>query len=167
LSEAQRPPSNQVEGETKPDPVADTGVQNPAKEKPEPSKNQKLLRAIRKLFGWIVLPIAWIYALEAVAAFTLVLYAIGGLQFWAFVASERASVIVNNAAFPPKALTVGLPQLPIIVELQNGGKSTATVETLTASITHGLLPATPVYGSGANFAVATFAWRKGSAHSAV
>lgn len=81
---------------------------------------------------------------EPITLFTLLLVVIGVIQYSAFVASERASVVPIEVHFA-KELIAGLYPLPIVVEMQNGGKSTATTDVLAMAITHGPLPPEPQY----------------------
>jgi len=84
------------------------------------------------------------------AAFSGCLVLITGLQALNFVASERAFVAPSNAEFAVRE-TVGVELLPIMFELKNSGKSTATIREFAAAITH-QLPAQPEYQEGPKFA---------------
>jgi|CXWL01.1.fsa_nt_gi hypothetical protein len=81
---------------------------------------------------------------KPITLFTGLLVVISVLQYRAFVASERASVVPIEVHFA-KELIAGLHPLPIVVEMQNGGKSTATTDELAMAITHGPLPPEPEY----------------------
>jgi hypothetical protein len=84
------------------------------------------------------------------AIFSGCLVLITGLQALNFVASERAFIAPSNAEITVKE-TIGVELLPIMLELKNSGKNTATINEFTAAITHHL-PPRPEYPEGPEFA---------------
>jgi hypothetical protein len=83
-----------------------------------------------------------------IEALTLVLCAIGVFQYWAFVISERAFVSADpeGVKFAQEILP-NVPQFQMTLELNNNGKSPATIEDLRVLISHGPLPEKPDYGA--------------------
>src|SRR5437899_850224 len=99
------------------------------------------LRRAERFLYWAVrqatIPVRWVYNLSPTDKFTAVLCVVGGLQYWAFVKSERAFVAPASTDFGIKD-TVGVKLLPMYLELRNSGKSTATIKELSAAISHEL-----------------------------
>lgn len=83
--------------------------------------------------------IATIAGLLVTAAFTIALVIVGGLQTYAFVASERAFVAPTATNFT-NGFVVGENPLQMWIAMRNGGKSVATIEELVVAITHELPP---------------------------
>jgi hypothetical protein len=77
-------------------------------------------------------------------AFTAILALFAGVQAWAFIQSERAFVAPAEANFLNWPLVPRENPLIMYIEMRNSGKSTATIEELSVSITHEL-PETPQY----------------------
>jgi hypothetical protein len=80
------------------------------------------------------------------AAFTLIVAVAGMVQAYAFIKSERAFVAAIDSNFTGP-LVVGMNPLPMYVDLQNSGKSTAQIKELSVAITHGPLAIQPEYGT--------------------
>jgi hypothetical protein len=80
------------------------------------------------------------------------LVVLSALQAGNFIATERAFVAPSSTDFAVQE-TVGVKQLPMLLELRNSGKNTATIEELTAGITH-QLPPEPIYFEAQKFAFA-------------
>ena len=62
----------------------------------------------------------------------------GGLQTYAFIASERAFVSPTATNFT-NGFVVGENPLQMWIAMRNGGKSVATIEELVGAITHARL----------------------------
>ena len=97
--------------------------------------------------------IRWCLFRLSIPIFTAVVAIATVVQVGAFIESERAIITVSEVHFA-KALVAGLNPLPIFFEMKNSGKSTAMVDVLKATITHGPLLPTPVYGGTPRFTIA-------------
>lgn len=93
-------------------------------------------------FNWLTqilyIPVKWIYNLNTIEKFTLVLSIIAAIQAWTFMHSERAFVYPTTANFIAGSLIANMPDTRLYIVLKNSGKQTATIEEFNAAITHGL-----------------------------
>jgi hypothetical protein len=75
---------------------------------------------------------------RAVGVFTAVLALVAALQFWAFVQSERAFLSVPSMAFEGGVLPqAGDPSPLVMLQLRNGGRSTAVFDRLVFNQAYG------------------------------
>jgi hypothetical protein len=73
---------------------------------------------------------------------TCVLCALAAIQAWAFIQSERAFVFPTTIGFDKDLRDVR--EIVLSIEINNSGKSTATIEDFLVSVSHNL-PALPEY----------------------
>lgn len=85
-----------------------------------------------------------------ITLFTFALALIAGLQLLTFIQSERAFVAPASTNFATE-LVPGIAHLPMYLDIQNSGRSTAFVEELSVAITHNL-PSKPQYFDTINIA---------------
>ena len=113
--------------------VANTGVQ---KEVGDNNGNAKISKRLN--------PTGRFYRLSPIEIFTGVLCVVGALQWWAFVQSERAFVFPSNVAFVDSldSILIVMP-LDLKIELENSGRSPASIYKLTLAITIDELPPEP------------------------
>lgn len=89
----------------------------------------------------------WFIGLGWLVFFTGVLAVVGGLQFWAFVESERAFLSVINLTINGGFPSPGERTMRVLVQVKNGGKSTAFVKNTTIGVRFGKLAEEPDYGN--------------------
>ncbi len=87
--------------------------------------------------------IGTIEVLTAVLAFAALIH------LWGYITSERALVFAENVTLPRGLKDVD--PLVMQLEIKNGGKSPATIQSVAAAITH-RLPPRPQYGGASKFA---------------
>lgn len=87
-----------------------------------------------------------------VGVFTAFLAAVGGLQVWAFIQSERASLLFEIATFRPYPLSANQP-LWVQVNVSNTGRSDAFIvdEKIAMHIDKHSLPINPDYPASAEY----------------
>lgn len=90
-----------------------------------------------------------------VAIFTGVLSVVAVFQLIFFVQSQRAFVAPTVANFAQPS-NLGIKYLPVYLDIQNSGNSTATIKELSVSITHNL-SAKPQYSGPRNIAFPSLA----------
>ncbi len=74
----------------------------------------------------IVWPARWFFRLRPVEKFTAVLCVIAAFQGWAFIQSERSSLVISDVRFAKDLVANERPT--VIIEIKNTSKSTAFIE---------------------------------------
>ena len=81
-----------------------------------------------------------------VGLFTASLAVVAGLQFWAFVQTERAFLSVVNLAIDGGLPGIGNQSVRVFFQIKNSGRSTGFPDRSVLAMRFGPLPSKPVYG---------------------
>jgi hypothetical protein len=98
------------------------------------------------LMSWTANFTAW-----AITAFSALLVVVTGLQFWAYIQSERAFLVIDDLKFYNGEPTAGGV---LIFKIKNPGKTVATIQTINLSSYLGALSDNAPLGTTTRFVVA-------------